>query len=101
MDDLESEVSEMTIKNTVTKIAQTPSNLFKNVVKIIPNPFYLILNPMTFPIIILSALLLYLSGSGKFLTQRPMVLGGLFIFLIMFFIIAKLTIKPTWQEIML
>ena len=54
MDDLESEVSEMTIKNTVTKIAQTPSNLFKNVVKIIPNPFYLILNPMTFPIIILS-----------------------------------------------
>lgn len=101
MDDLENEVSEMVVKNTVNRVAQAPSNLFNNVVKVIPNPFYLILNPITFPLIILSILLLYLSGYGKFFTQKPMLLGGAFIFLIMFFIIAKLLIKPTWQEIML
>ena len=101
MDDLENEVSERIIKNTTNRIISAPSDIFGKLMTIIPNPLHVLTNPITFPIIILSLLLLYLSGNGDILTKNPIIVGGLLLVIFLCFIISKLVVKPSWQEVMI
>lgn len=86
-------------KSIKYKSVSGPSSLTNKITKIIPDPTNILMNPITFPIIITSLLLLYLAGAGNVLTKNPLVVGGSLAILFLLFIIVILFKKPTWQII--
>jgi hypothetical protein len=88
-----------TKSTALSKSVSGPSNLTSRIVKMIPDPTNILMNPATFPIILISILLIYLGGGGDMFIKNPALiasaLGGLFLI----FIIIKLTKKPSWQQI--
>lgn len=76
-----------------------PSNLTSRIVKMIPDPTNILMNPATFPIIIISILLIYLSGGGDMFIKNPALIAGSLGGLFLIFIIITLTRKPLWQQI--
>ena len=75
-----------------------PSNITNKLVKMIPNPTRLLMNPIILPLIIVSILLIYLSGQGDIFLKNPALVAGSLGGLFLIFIIIILTNKPEWQQ---
>jgi hypothetical protein len=76
-----------------------PSNFTSRIVKIIPNPTNILMNPATFPIILVGLVLLYLSGGGDILIKNPTLVAGSLGGLFLVFIIVTMSKTPSWQKV--
>ena len=82
-----------------SKSVSGPSSLTNKITKLIPDPTIILMNPITFPMIILVIMLIYLSGNGDIFNKNPALVAGSLGGLFLIFIIISLVRKPTWQQI--